>query len=119
MFGVHTLCWEYSSTVALAQCWSGAQCVPLIGLGGGRGALELHMKTLSWLKKNLDPSPQFDEANKPCTEAAHGAVSVSSKRKAEDLPTLMSVSRFAGWSPFQKIYGDQLKKICKGGQQIR
>ncbi|GFO31829.1 hypothetical protein PoB_005833400 [Plakobranchus ocellatus] len=40
---------------------------------------------------------------KPCTEAARGAASVASKRKAEDLPTLMSVSPFAGWSPFKKF----------------
>ncbi|GFO13711.1 RNA-directed DNA polymerase from mobile element jockey [Plakobranchus ocellatus] len=42
-------------------------------------------------------------AKKPCTEAARGAVSVASKRKAEDLPTLMSVSPFAGWSQFKKF----------------
>ncbi|GFO44988.1 ribonuclease hi [Plakobranchus ocellatus] len=34
----------------------------------------------------------------PGEELARGAVSVASKRKAEDLPTLMSVSPFAGWS---------------------
>ncbi|GFO18977.1 RNA-directed DNA polymerase from mobile element jockey [Plakobranchus ocellatus] len=42
-------------------------------------------------------------AKKPCTEAARGAASVGSKRKAEDLPTLMSVSPFSGWSPFKKF----------------
>ncbi|GFN82299.1 retrovirus-related pol polyprotein from type-1 retrotransposable element r1 [Plakobranchus ocellatus] len=54
-------------------------------------------------KKSSDPSPQPDVAKKPCTEAARGAASVASKRKAEDLPTLMSVSPFAGWSPFKKF----------------
>ncbi|GFO29677.1 retrovirus-related pol polyprotein from type-1 retrotransposable element r1 [Plakobranchus ocellatus] len=34
---------------------------------------------------------------------ARGAASVESKRKAEDLPTLMSVSPFSGWSPFKKF----------------
>ncbi|GFO00765.1 Gag-like protein [Plakobranchus ocellatus] len=53
-------------------------------------------------KKNPDLSPCPNEAKKPCTEAARGAVSVASKRKAEDLPTLMSVSLFAGWLPFKK-----------------
>ncbi|GFO27410.1 RNA-directed DNA polymerase from mobile element jockey [Plakobranchus ocellatus] len=41
------------------------------------------------------------EAKKPCTEAAHGAVSVASKTKAEDLPILMSVYRFVNWSLFK------------------
>ncbi|GFO40544.1 hypothetical protein PoB_006704900 [Plakobranchus ocellatus] len=54
-------------------------------------------------KKPSDPSPHPDMAKKPCTEAARGAVSVASKRKAEDIPTLMSVSPFAGWSPFKKF----------------
>ncbi|GFO34109.1 RNA-directed DNA polymerase from mobile element jockey [Plakobranchus ocellatus] len=54
-------------------------------------------------KNPSDPSPHPDMAKKPCTEAARGAVSVASKRKAEDLPTLMSVSPFAGWSPFKKF----------------
>ncbi|GFO04507.1 RNA-directed DNA polymerase from mobile element jockey [Plakobranchus ocellatus] len=55
-------------------------------------------------KKNpSDHSPQPDVAKKPCTEAARGAASVASKGKAEDLPTLMSVSPFAGWSPFKKF----------------
>ncbi|GFO41938.1 RNA-directed DNA polymerase from mobile element jockey [Plakobranchus ocellatus] len=54
-------------------------------------------------KNPSDPSPHPDMAKKPCTEAARGAVSVDSKRKAEDLPTLMSVSPFAGWSPFKKF----------------
>ncbi|GFN87446.1 RNA-directed DNA polymerase from mobile element jockey [Plakobranchus ocellatus] len=39
----------------------------------------------------------------PCTEAARGAVSTASKKKAEDPTTLMSVSPFAGWSPFKKF----------------
>ncbi|GFO19451.1 hypothetical protein PoB_004595600 [Plakobranchus ocellatus] len=52
---------------------------------------------------NSDPSPCPDEAKKPCTEAARGAVSVASKRKAQDLCTLMNVSPFAGWSPFKKF----------------
>ncbi|GFO05819.1 hypothetical protein PoB_003232400 [Plakobranchus ocellatus] len=34
-------------------------------------------------------------------EAARGAVSVASRRKAEDLPTLMSMSYFANWSPLK------------------
>ncbi|GFO37946.1 hypothetical protein PoB_006445100 [Plakobranchus ocellatus] len=54
-------------------------------------------------KNTPDPSPLPDVAKKPCTEAARGAVSVASKRKAEDLPTLMSVSLFGGWSPFKKF----------------
>ncbi|GFO07498.1 Gag-like protein [Plakobranchus ocellatus] len=43
------------------------------------------------------------EAKKPCTEAALVAAFFASKRMAEDLPTLMSVSPFASWSPFKKI----------------
>ncbi|GFN81301.1 RNA-directed DNA polymerase from mobile element jockey [Plakobranchus ocellatus] len=54
-------------------------------------------------KNTPDPSPLPDVAKKPCTEAARGAASVASKRKAEDLPTLMSISYFAGWSPFKKF----------------
>ncbi|GFO13713.1 RNA-directed DNA polymerase from mobile element jockey [Plakobranchus ocellatus] len=54
-------------------------------------------------KNPSDPSPHPDMAKKPCTEAARGADSVASRRKAEDLPTLMSVSPFAGWSPFKKF----------------
>ncbi|GFO27877.1 hypothetical protein PoB_005438200 [Plakobranchus ocellatus] len=104
----------------MPQRWSTAQRVPLVGLRGGRGALELNLKTYPMIKpKNpSDPSPHPDMAKKPCTEAARGAVSVASKRKAEDLPTLMSVSPFAGWSPFKKIYGDQLQRICEGGRQV-
>ncbi|GFO26973.1 RNA-directed DNA polymerase from mobile element jockey [Plakobranchus ocellatus] len=91
--------------VALTQRWSAAQSVPLVGLCGGRKALELNHKTtlMNKKKKPSDPSPQPDVAKKPCTEAAHGAASVASKRKAEDLPTLMSVSPFSGWSPFKKF----------------
>ncbi|GFO44336.1 ribonuclease hi [Plakobranchus ocellatus] len=51
----------------------------------------------------MDTYPYPDEAKKPCTEAAGGAVSIASKRKAEDLPTLMSMSPFAGWSPFKEF----------------
>ncbi|GFO42414.1 RNA-directed DNA polymerase from mobile element jockey [Plakobranchus ocellatus] len=47
--------------------------------------------------------PYRDEAKKPCTEAAHGAASVASKRKAEDLPSLMNMSPFTGCSPFKKF----------------
>ncbi|GFN87213.1 RNA-directed DNA polymerase from mobile element jockey [Plakobranchus ocellatus] len=54
-------------------------------------------------KKTSDLSPQPDVAKKPCTEAARGAASVAGKRKAEDLPTLISVSPFAGWSPFKNF----------------
>ncbi|GFO37531.1 RNA-directed DNA polymerase from mobile element jockey [Plakobranchus ocellatus] len=54
-------------------------------------------------EKNPDPSPQPDVAKKPCIVAARRAASVASKRKAEDLPTLMSTSTFAGWSPLKKI----------------
>ncbi|GFO08400.1 RNA-directed DNA polymerase from mobile element jockey [Plakobranchus ocellatus] len=53
------------------------------------------------IKTPSDPSLQPDVAKKPCTEAARGAASVASKRKAEDLPSLMSP--FAGWSPFKKF----------------
>ncbi|GFN89047.1 RNA-directed DNA polymerase from mobile element jockey [Plakobranchus ocellatus] len=53
-------------------------------------------------KKPSDPTPQPYVAKKPCTKAARGAASVAIKRKAEDLPTLMSVSPFSGWSPFKK-----------------
>ncbi|GFO21225.1 RNA-directed DNA polymerase from mobile element jockey [Plakobranchus ocellatus] len=94
-----------SSRVALTQRWSTAQRVPLVGLRGGRGALELNLKTIPMTKSKNTPNPSSlpDVAKKPCTEAARGAVSVASKRKAEDLPTLMSVSPFAGWSPFKKF----------------
>ncbi|GFO24244.1 RNA-directed DNA polymerase from mobile element jockey [Plakobranchus ocellatus] len=50
-----------------------------------------------------DPSPQPEVAKKPCTEAARGAASVAGKRKAGDLPSLMSMSPFAGWSPFKNF----------------
>ncbi|GFO40538.1 NADP dehydrogenase [ubiquinone] iron-sulfur protein 8, mitochondrial [Plakobranchus ocellatus] len=60
-----------------------------------------------------DPSPQPDVAKKPCTEAARGAASVASKRKAEDLPTLMSVSPFSGWSPFKKFMAISSKGSAK------
>ncbi|GFO50067.1 hypothetical protein PoB_007657200 [Plakobranchus ocellatus] len=64
-------------------------------------------------KNPSDPSPHPDMAKKPCTEAARGAVSVASKRKAEDLPTLMSVSPFAGWSPFKKFMVISFKGSAK------
>ncbi|GFO19271.1 hypothetical protein PoB_004577600 [Plakobranchus ocellatus] len=46
-------------------------------------------------------------------EEAGGAVSVASKRKAEDLSTLMSVSPFTGWSPFRKFMVICLKGSAK------
>ncbi|GFN87441.1 RNA-binding protein 26 [Plakobranchus ocellatus] len=102
----HNLCWEYSSRVALTQRWSATQCVQLVGLRGGWGALELNPKTFLMTKQKNTPDPSLllDVAKKPCTEAARGAASVASKRKVEDLPTLMSVSPFAGWSPFKKFW---------------
>ncbi|GFO26801.1 Gag-like protein [Plakobranchus ocellatus] len=101
----HTLCWEYSSRLALTKPWSATQPVPLVGLRGRRGALELNRKTFRMTKqKNTpDPSPLPDVAKKPCMEAARGAASVASKRKAEDLPSLMNMSPFARWSPFKKF----------------
>ncbi|GFO17877.1 hypothetical protein PoB_004438200 [Plakobranchus ocellatus] len=101
----HTLCWEYSSRVALTQRWRSATC-PLGWALWRAGALELNLPNshMTKQKNTPDPSPQPDEAKKPCTEAAHGAgSSVASKRKAEDLPTLMSVFPFTGWSPFKKF----------------
>ncbi|GFN80250.1 RNA-directed DNA polymerase from mobile element jockey [Plakobranchus ocellatus] len=51
---------------------------------------------------------------KPCTEAAHRAVSVASKRRAEDThPTLMSMSPFAGWSPFKTCMVNNSKGSAK------
>ncbi|GFO03549.1 RNA-directed DNA polymerase from mobile element jockey [Plakobranchus ocellatus] len=99
----HTLYWGYSSRVALTQRWNAAQRVHLVGFRGGRGALELNYKTLHMTQPPYDPSPHPDVAKKPCIEATRGAASVASKRKAEDLPTLMSVSPFASWSPFTKF----------------
>ncbi|GFO13694.1 hypothetical protein PoB_004019900 [Plakobranchus ocellatus] len=54
-------------------------------------------------KPPSDSSPQPDVAKKPCTEAARGAASVARKKKAEDLPSLMSMSPFSGWSLFKKF----------------
>ncbi|GFO49475.1 proteasome subunit beta type [Plakobranchus ocellatus] len=84
---------------------SAAQGVPLVGLRGGRGALELNPETLLMTQKKTpsDPSPQPDVAKEPCREAARGAASVASKRKVEDLPSLMNMSPFAGWSLFKKF----------------
>ncbi|GFO17777.1 hypothetical protein PoB_004428200 [Plakobranchus ocellatus] len=53
----HTLCWEYSSRVALTQRWSTAQRVPLVGLRGGQGALELNLKTYPMTKSKNTPDP--------------------------------------------------------------
>ncbi|GFN94146.1 hypothetical protein PoB_002065200 [Plakobranchus ocellatus] len=49
----------------------------------------------------------------PCTKTARGAVSVASKRKAEDLPILMSVTRFASWSQCNKCMVIGLKGSTK------
>ncbi|GFO19488.1 ATP-dependent RNA helicase a-like protein [Plakobranchus ocellatus] len=56
-----------NSRVALTQRWSAAQHVPLVGLRGGRGALEMNPKTflITEQKNTPDPSPLPDVAKKP------------------------------------------------------
>ncbi|GFO19514.1 hypothetical protein PoB_004601900 [Plakobranchus ocellatus] len=73
-------------------------------------------------KNTPDPSPKPGEAKKPCTEVARGAVSVASKRKAEDLLTLRAGHHLKNlWSPFKihrelkSILGDETIEITKLG----
>ncbi|GFO13719.1 ubiquitin-protein ligase e3b [Plakobranchus ocellatus] len=71
------------------------------------GGYHNNHKVINWLWDIVANDLNMEEKGlflkKPCTEAARGAVSVASKRKAEDLPTLTSASPFAGWSPFKKF----------------
>ncbi|GFO14913.1 hypothetical protein PoB_004141800 [Plakobranchus ocellatus] len=46
-------------------------------------------------------------------EVLHRGSPVASKRKAEDLPILMSVSPFLGWSPFKKFMVISSKRSAK------
>ena len=78
---------------------------PLVGLRGGRGLLELKLQKhfMEKSKNTKGPTPTPDNAKKSCPGRAGAQPGSSTKRKAEDLPSLMGSSPFTSWSPFRRF----------------